>query len=135
MHWYIDVLSKYAVFEGRARRKEYWMYTLFNVLVLIGCLFVDNVSGLTKATNGLSPLYTLYALGTILPGLGVGIRRLHDTGRSGWLLLVGFIPCIGGILLLIWTIEEGTNGRNEYGPDPKGIERRALEEGDEGDEE
>src|SRR5262249_46134902 len=119
MHWYFDVWKKYAVFDGRARRKEYWMFFLFNLLVSIGLLVIDNVSGLTKATDGLNPLNSLYALAAFLPGLGVAVRRLHDTGRSGWWLLVAFIPLVGAILLLIWMVTEGNPGSNEYGPDPK----------------
>jgi uncharacterized membrane protein YhaH (DUF805 family) len=85
-------LKKYAVFDGRARRKEYWMFLLFNLLIAIVLNLIDTVSGLSKATGGIGPLGTLYSLAVLLPGIGVSIRRLHDTGRSGWFLLIVFGP-------------------------------------------
>jgi uncharacterized membrane protein YhaH (DUF805 family) len=120
MHWYVDVLKKYAIFDGRARRQEYWMFFLFNVIVSIVLAGVDNVSGLTKAAGGVSPLQTLYALAVLVPAIAVAVRRLHDTGRAGLWLLIVFIPCIGGLVLLVFMIMEGDRGSNAFGPDPKG---------------
>ncbi|MEU7006503.1 DUF805 domain-containing protein [Streptomyces sp. NPDC046332] len=113
MNWYLDVLKKYAVFTGRARRQEYWMYMLFNVIAYIVVLIVDVV--LTTA-----PLLTgIYALGVFLPTLAVTIRRLHDTGRSGWMILLGLIPLVGGIILIVFYATEGNQTDNAYGPNPK----------------
>ncbi|WP_166212773.1 DUF805 domain-containing protein [Cognatiluteimonas telluris] len=119
MEWYLKVLKNYAVFQGRARRKEYWMYTLFNVLVLVVLSILDRVLGLASETYGIGPLYVLYALAVLIPGLAVGVRRLHDIDKSGWWMLIAFIPLIGGIVLLVFAVMEGTSGSNRFGPDPK----------------
>ncbi|MBQ4818929.1 DUF805 domain-containing protein [Aquimarina sp. MMG016] len=123
MNWYLKVLKEnYANFEGRARRKEYWMFTLFNVLIILG-LYVLAMVFLFMEINALASvfgiLYVIYALGVLVPGLAVAVRRLHDTGKSGWMILVGLIPLIGGIWLLVLYVTEGDKGDNEYGPDPK----------------
>ncbi|MFD3457663.1 DUF805 domain-containing protein [Streptomyces sp. NPDC058691] len=119
MHWYIDVLKKYAVFEGRARRTEYWMFTLFNVIIYIVLLLVGRAIDFTL-------LPALYGLAVLLPTIGVGVRRLHDTGRSGWLYLLGLIPCIGGIILLVFFCGDSQPGDNEFGVNPKLEERPAV---------
>jgi uncharacterized membrane protein YhaH (DUF805 family) len=119
MHWYFEVLRKYADFSGRARRKEYWVYTLFTILISIVLAIVDEVAGLNKATQGLSPLSNLYGLLVLIPGLAVSVRRLHDTGKSGWSLLIVLIPIIGAIILLVYMVRSGDPGPNQYGPDPK----------------
>jgi uncharacterized membrane protein YhaH (DUF805 family) len=118
MNWYLEVLKKYAVFSGRASRREYWMFFLFNLIFAIVAAVLDNVLGLAIRDVGYGPFYILYALGTLLPGLAVGIRRLHDIGKSGWYMLMGFIPCVGGIILLVFFATQGDMGTNEYGPDP-----------------
>ena len=124
MNWYLEVLKKYADFDGRARRTEYWMFALFNFLIGIVLSVVDSVSGLKHmAGDVVSPLNTFYSLAVLLPSLAVGVRRLHDTGRSGWLILVALIPCAGAIILLVWFVSEGEAGSNQYGPDPKGVGR------------
>ncbi|MDT9689055.1 DUF805 domain-containing protein [Streptomyces sp. P9(2023)] len=113
MNWYLDVLKKYAVFNGRARRQEYWMYMLFNLIAYIVVAVVDVV--LTT-----QPLLTgIYALGVFLPTLGVTVRRLHDTGRSGWWILIGAIPLVGFIILIVFYATEGNQTDNSYGPNPK----------------
>lgn len=112
MKWYIDALKKYAVFSGRARRKEYWMYTLFNCIAFAVLVFVG------FAVGTLIP-YFLYLIAIILPTLAVGVRRLHDTGKSGWLMLIILIPLIGGVILFAFDCVEGNRGPNRYGPDPK----------------
>lgn len=118
MNWYLKVLKNYAVFSGRARRMEYWMFVLFNVIFAIIAMILDNVLGLAIKDVGYGPIYILYALATLLPGLAVGVRRLHDIGKSGWYLLLGLIPCVGGIILLVFAVTAGDVGENEYGPDP-----------------
>jgi len=123
MNWYLKVLKEnYANFDGRARRKEYWMYTLFNLLIFIGLAIVA-VIFLSMELNGLGAviygLALVYSLATLIPGLAVAVRRLHDTGKSGWMILIGIIPLIGGIWLLILYCTEGDSGDNQYGSDPK----------------
>ncbi|MET4640325.1 DUF805 domain-containing protein [Streptomyces sp. NBC_01724] len=113
MHWYLDVLKKYAVFSGRARRQEYWMYTLFNVIAVIILAVLDAVLGTQPV------LIAIYYLAVLLPSLGVFVRRLHDTGRSGWWILFGIVPLVGGITLLVFSCLEGERSQNAYGPDPK----------------
>jgi uncharacterized membrane protein YhaH (DUF805 family) len=121
MDWYLKVLKNYVGFEGRARRKEYWMYTLFTIIALVVAMVLDNMFGLASE-GGIGPLYALYALATFLPGLAVSVRRLHDIGKSGWWILIGLIPLIGAIVLIVWAVTEGTRGSNAYGEDPKADE-------------
>ncbi len=120
MQWYLGVLKQYAVFSGRARRKEFWMFVLFNVLVSIVLAILDNVIG-TPQANGIGLLGFLYAVAVLLPGLGVTVRRLHDTNRSGLWILIGLIPFIGGIILIVFCAIAGTPGPNQYGEDPKAL--------------
>jgi uncharacterized membrane protein YhaH (DUF805 family) len=118
-------LKKYAEFNGRARRSEYWMFTLFIILVEIAYFILLSVIGGGTGGNmngvgiGLSGLYGLFVLGIIIPSIAVGFRRLHDTDRSAWWLLIAFLPFIGGIVLLVFNVLPGTPGPNKYGPDPK----------------
>lgn len=121
MEWYLKVLRQYSDFNGRARRKEYWMFVLFNIIFAFIAIVLDNLMGLTIGEIGYGPLYGLYALIVLIPGLAVGVRRLHDTGKSGWMMLLVFIPLIGGIWLLVLMIMEGDQGDNQYGPNPKEI--------------
>jgi uncharacterized membrane protein YhaH (DUF805 family) len=122
MQWYTDVIKKYVVFSGRARRKEFWMFVLFNVTISIILGFIDRLIG-TDYGRGNGVLGTIYSLAVLLPSLGVTWRRLHDTNRSGWWILIGLIPIIGWIVLLVFYAQEGKPGDNQYGPDPKAAER------------
>ncbi|MBP2050592.1 uncharacterized membrane protein YhaH (DUF805 family) [Streptomyces griseochromogenes] len=108
----MDVLKKYVVFNGRARRQEYWMFFLFNVIISIVLAIID-------AAMGSSVLGIIYALATLLPGLGVTVRRLHDTDRSGWWILIALIPLIGTIILIVFLATEGKAEPNQHGPNPK----------------
>jgi len=119
MNWYMKVLKQYADFNGRARRTELWMFVLFNAIISLVLAFVDVSLGLTKATGGIGPLSSLYSLAVLVPSIAVGVRRLHDTGRSGLFLLLAFIPCVG-LVLLVFYVQEGEKGRNRFGADPKG---------------
>lgn len=112
MDWYMGVLKKYVDFSGRARRTEFWMFTLFNIIVSIVLSVIDMMLGF-----GL--LGGIYALAVFLPSLAVGVRRLHDTNRSGWWLLIGLIPLIGFIVLIVFFVQDSQPGDNEYGPNPK----------------
>ncbi|MFP3975564.1 MAG: DUF805 domain-containing protein [Dehalococcoidia bacterium] len=113
MVWYLEVLKKYAVFSGRARRKEYWMFVLFNAIIAFVLAFAEVFVG------GPGVLANLYTLAVLIPSVAVSVRRLHDITRSGWWLLVGLIPLIGTILLLIFMVQDSESGDNQYGPNPK----------------
>ncbi|MCA8067573.1 DUF805 domain-containing protein [Burkholderia sp. AU31624] len=113
------VLNKYATFEGRARRAEYWYFVLLTTVLSIAAQII----GVAGRDGGLITLLllgvlALVSLALIIPGIAVSVRRLHDTGRSGWFLLLGLIPVVGGILLLVWTCSRGTEGPNRFGADP-----------------
>ncbi|MCQ6279989.1 DUF805 domain-containing protein [Bacillus sp. EB600] len=113
MQWYVKVLQNYTGFQGRAARTEYWMFVLFNVIVSIVLSIVESVTHLGSYLTG------IYSLAVLLPSLAVGARRLHDTGRSGWWLLLSIIPLIGAIILLIYTVQDSQESENQYGPNPK----------------
>ncbi len=120
MEWYLKVLRKYAVFTGRARRTEYWMFFLFNMIISFLLGLLDGVLIATSDTV-IGFLGLLYSLAVLLPGIAVSVRRLHDVGKSGWMLLVGLIPIIGTIWLIVLFATEGDRGANAYGPDPKAL--------------
>ena len=115
-------LGKYATFQGRASRSEYWYFTLFiGLLVLIGFLLMaigDATLGGATAGVVFGILAVVAGLGLLLPGLAVSVRRLHDTNSSGWWYLVAFIPYVGGLILFVWYCVKGTAGENRFGPDP-----------------
>jgi len=117
MNWYLAVLKKYAVFDGRASRTEFWMFALFNFIVGVVLGIFDSMLHL-KGSYGIGALGGLYNLAVLLPSIGVAIRRLHDTGRSGWWLLLILIPFIGWIVLLVFYVLESQAGDNAYGPNP-----------------
>lgn len=120
IEWYKKVVfENYANFNGRARRSEYWYFVLANFIVAIIAAIIDNVAGLNFAPIPYGWLYLANALFTIIPGLAVGVRRLHDVGKSGWFFLIAFVPFIGGIWLLVLFCTEGEQGTNAYGSDPK----------------
>ncbi|MGH8554125.1 MAG: DUF805 domain-containing protein [Gammaproteobacteria bacterium] len=119
MNWYLDVLKKYAVFGGRARRKEYWYFVLFNILISILLGTIDAVTGSFSPETGLGLLSGLYALAILIPGIAVSVRRLHDSGKSGWWLLIGLVPLVGAIVLLVFMVQDSMPGENQYGLNPK----------------
>jgi uncharacterized membrane protein YhaH (DUF805 family) len=119
MNWYLGVLQKYAEFAGRARRKEYWNFVLFNFLITIGLGIVDAILGTGSAGKGVGILGAIYGLGVLIPSLAVSVRRLHDIGRSGWWLLIGLVPLVGLIVLLVFAVQDSQEGSNAYGPNPK----------------
>ncbi len=120
MNWYLEVLKKYATFSGRARRTEYWMFTLVNAIIGFIISFVEGLLGLSNDIGGVI-LSGIYGLGILLPSLAVSVRRLQDTGRSGWWILLGLIPIVGWIMLIIFLVKDSEPGDNEYGPNPKGV--------------
>ena len=114
MNWYLEVLKKYVVFNGRAHRTEFWMFFLFNCIISIVLSIVESLIGLQSVLSG------LYTLAVLLPSLGVMVRRLHDIGKPGLWILIGLIPIIGGIILIIFACKDSDPGDNEFGPNPKG---------------
>lgn len=111
----ICVTEKYCNFEGRARRSEYWWFTLANG---VASYIVNLIGGLISPTVGLV-LCCIVGLGLLLPGLGVAVRRLHDIGKSGWMVLLALIPIVGAIILIVWCAKDGDPSPNQYGPSPK----------------
>ena len=118
MNYYIECIKKYAVFEGRARRKEYWMFVLFNVLAQVAIGFVCGLVGLVEEAGTIG---SLYGLALLLPGIAVTVRRLHDTDHSGWWLFITMIPVIGAIIFLVFLCSDSKPGENRFGPNPKGM--------------
>jgi len=120
MDWYLMVLKKYAQFSGRSRRKELWMFALFNMLIFL----VLDILGIVLRENALGKiilgLLAIYALATLIPGLAVCIRRLHDTDKSGWWILICLVPIVGPVVLLVFYVLDSQPGANQYGPNPKG---------------
>lgn len=120
LYWMQQPLKKYADFNGRARRMEYWMFVVLNIAVSVVATILDGILGMKGMIAGLyGPLTLLALLALIVPGIAVGIRRLHDQDKSGWWLLLAVVPIIGGIVLLVFFCFEGTKGENRYGSDPK----------------
>ncbi|MFO7852623.1 MAG: DUF805 domain-containing protein [Bacteroidota bacterium] len=119
MNWYLKVLKQYADFSGRARRKEYWMFVLFNIIFAFVLGFIDGLVGLYSPEVGIGVLGGLYSLAVLIPGLAVSVRRLHDVEKSGWMILIVLIPIIGAIWLLVLMLNDSDPGENQYGPNPK----------------
>ncbi len=119
MNWYLKVLRQYTDFSGRARRKEYWMFALFNLIFAIAATILDNIFGLAIADLGYGVIYCLYVLAVLIPGIAVGVRRLHDIGKSGWMYLIIFIPIVGAIWLIVLFCTDGEAGENAWGENPK----------------
>jgi uncharacterized membrane protein YhaH (DUF805 family) len=145
MEWATLPLKRYAEFTGRSRRKEYWMYVLLLIVVGIVIGIVEGITGLRGMVGPYGPISALFGLATFIPSLAVGVRRLHDTNRSGLWLLIGYGPLllmiagmlqftmilsvvalIGFVVLLVFMVLEGNRGPNQYGADPKGGEGAAA---------
>ncbi len=110
MNWYLEVLRKYSVFSGRARRKEYWMFYLFNIIIVGALGLFEGIAGIAGSDQ--SVLGSIYQLAVLIPSIAVGVRRMHDTDHSGWWLLVPIVN-------LIFAVSDGTRGDNRFGADPK----------------
>lgn len=120
MNWYIEVLKKYAVFEGRASRKEYWYVSLINSLISLVLFIIDALTISLNLNIGIGFLGTVYSLAVFIPALAVTVRRLHDIDHSGWWMLMIMIPFVGVIILLLNLAQESQPGDNKYGNDPFG---------------
>lgn len=113
-YWKLVVLERYTKFDGRARRAEFWWFVLANLIVYV---VLAILAGAVSAIFWV--LYVAYALAMIVPSIAVAIRRLHDTGKTGWLLLISFIPVVGPIILLVFYLLDSTPGTNQYGTSEK----------------
>lgn len=116
--------KRYAEFDGRSRRKEYWMFTLLYVIVYAICLVFGGVLAGEDPSGGIGMIFVLalvvFVVGSFIPSLAVTVRRLHDTDRSGWWILISLVPLVGPIVLLVFTVMDGTPGANKFGSSPKG---------------
>lgn len=120
MEWMMMPLKRYADFQGRSRRKEYWMFLLGVLIVAFILGAIEGVVGLNGMVGGIyGPLTLLFLLAVIVPGIAVQVRRFHDQDKSGWFVLLGLIPFVGGLVVLVFMLLEGTKGPNRFGPDPK----------------
>lgn len=121
MKWYLRVLKKYAVFKGRARRMEFWMFMLFNFIIYLALNLMGVFTGIpleSQTSLAVADIFGIYSLAILLPSLAVGVRRLHDIGKRGWWLLLLLIPIIG-LLILFDLARDSQPGENQYGPNPK----------------
>tara|TARA_Y100001970_G_C13416978_1_gene454721 strand:+ start:83 stop:451 length:369 start_codon:yes stop_codon:yes gene_type:complete len=121
MKWYLKCLKQYADFSGRARRTEYWMFVLFNILFAVLTIFIGFLLEYLLKFYAIGfGLYFLYILAIIIPSFSVVVRRLHDTGNSGWMYFISLIPIIGFIWLIVLLVTDSQPGENKWGPNPKG---------------
>jgi uncharacterized membrane protein YhaH (DUF805 family) len=118
MDWYMQGWRKFAVFQGRSRRREYWTFLLVNPAIVGLLAVVDHMSGMFSKEAGIGLLSFLFCLAIVLPSIAVGIRRLHDIGRSGWWMLLNLIPLVG-LVLFVFACFDSQPGDNAYGPNPK----------------
>ncbi len=119
MNWYIQALKNYADFSGRARRKEYWFFVLFNFIFAAVLGFVDGLTGSHVQELGIGILSGIYLLAMIIPNISVTVRRLHDIDKSGWWLLIAFVPLLGSIILLVFLLKDSQTVDNRFGANPK----------------
>lgn len=129
-HYYVDTIkNRFADFEGRASRSEYWYFALFNFVAFFGVGMIAGILGTIspKLSMIVMGILSLFMIALLIPSLALTVRRLHDTGKSGWMLLLGLIPLVGPIILLVFYVTESTPGLNEYGPNPLEIEQFSEE--------
>ncbi len=121
MNWYLIALKKYAVFSGRSRRKEYWYFYLFYILFIFVLTFIDVMIGTYDEVAEIGLFAGIFVLFMLIPLLAASVRRLHDTDRSGWWLLINLIPLIGVIVFTVFTLQDSKPGENQYGSSPKNV--------------
>lgn len=125
MNWYIEVIKKYAVFSGRASRKEYWTFFLINAIISMAIKYLEKMLGLSMVE--LSPnlnvgiFHAIYLLWIFIPSIAVMVRRLHDIDRKGEWVFIAILPIIGWIWVFILVAKEGDVAENKYGPVPSTI--------------
>lgn len=120
MEWFLKVIKNFS-FKGRARRKEYWMFVLFVIPISLVLAFIDGFFGFYSEAAGIGLLGAIFTISILVQGIAVGVRRLHDIGRSGWWLLINLIPFVGWMIVLVLMALKGKQGDNSYGPDPKQV--------------
>lgn len=119
--------TRYFDFKGRSGRKEYWLFVLLTLLLAVAAMVIDSaVFGVELGEDGFQPAYTLVALANLIPSIAVGVRRLHDTGRTGWWLLIGLVPILGLLVLLFFMIKPGDPETNRFGAPDTGLPREAA---------
>lgn len=121
MNWYLTVLKKYATFTGRATRSEYWYFVLFSAIISLVLVLLDKMTGTYDVQSGMGILSGVYSLAVLIPSVAVSVRRLHDIGRSGWWLLLAFIPLIGALVILYFSLQVSQPMTNQYGENPKAL--------------
>ena len=121
MKWYIYALQRYAQFTGRSQRKEYWYFFLFTFIFSLILGFIENLTGIVDESSGWGFLTGIFFLAMFIPTIAVTVRRLHDTGRTGWWALLPLVPIVGGIALLVLCALDSEPGSNRFGPNPKGV--------------
>lgn len=122
MSWFLMAVKNYAGFSGRARRKEYWFFILFYLIISTVLMSVDRATGGLDANTGLGLSSGIFSLAMFIPSLAVAVRRLHDTDRTGWWILINFLPLIGFLIFLVFMVLDGTPGDNRYGQSPKQLD-------------
>jgi uncharacterized membrane protein YhaH (DUF805 family) len=118
MKYYLKALKNYANFSGRARRKEYWLFTLYNIIIFVALVFLGAMVGFPGGAEGVFVFVAFYMVGVLIPALAVSVRRLHDTGRSGWWFLLNFVP-FGAIVVLVFLVQDSNPASNKFGKNPK----------------
>lgn len=129
MEWYVRVWQRYAEFNGRSRRMEYWMFSLIHcVIVIVLGTGMIGLGMMKQPALGAASIFLIWAylLAALVPSLAVTVRRLHDIDKSGWWILISLVPFVGGIVLLVFTVMDGTRGSNQFGADPKAAEMPAA---------
>jgi uncharacterized membrane protein YhaH (DUF805 family) len=126
MSWFVEALKKYAVFSGRSRRKEYWFFVLFVVIISIVLNIIDGLFGAYDRSMGAGLLSTIFSLAILIPSIAVSVRRLHDIDRTGWWVLIALVPLVGWIVLLVFHVQDSTPGTNRYGPNPKSTDYQSM---------
>ncbi len=125
--WYLRAWKNYAVFDGRAQRKEYWLFLLVHLMLPLSLTVVAvKLDPEGTGVSAVFAIFVLYAVASLVPSWALMVRRLHDTGRSGWWLLIGMVPYLGGLVTMVLMALKGDSGENEYGPDPKEEARSAT---------
>lgn len=121
MKWFVKCIKQYADFGGRARRTEFWMFVLFNIIFSVVASLIDRAIGFRIGAIQMGIIGLIYSLAVLIPGLAVSVRRLHDIGKSGWMVLINLIPLIGLIWFIVLTVKDSQPGENQYGPNPKEV--------------